>query len=942
MALAPAKDTALVLAPHGRDAALLRTLLSEVGIAAHPVTGLRELVAELDEDTGFVVLAEEAMHGTDPRGMSEWLARQAEWSDLPFIMLTAQGGGLERNPVAARHLELLGNVTFLERPFHPTTLVSLARAARRGRRRQWEARTRLEATRRASIALGESEGMLREAQELAGIGSWRFDHEKGIGRVSRSYRKLHFLSSDSNHVTVSQLLEVMHPDDRAQFLASAQRGLISGERTVVEYRVVAADGQIRWIRGVGHTSDTNRPATISSGIVEDVTERVLTREALAKSEAEARASLAQLDQLYATAPVGLGLLNRELRFERINGALAAMNGWTAEDHIGKAVWEIVPDLRDTAEPILRRVLETGEPLTDVLIEGFTDAQPGVLRQWREQFYPMRSEAGDVVGIGIIAEEETDKQRLQRIIADREAHLRRVLDQLFAFVGTLTPEGIMIEVNRAPLETGGIAREDVIGKPFWQAHWWNYAPEVQARLRDSIARAREGETVRYDVSVQMAGGARMAIDFQLSPMRNENGDLTHLIASGVLIDDRLAAEAELRALNTTLEERIVEEVERRATAQKAMLQAQKMEALGQLTSGIAHDFNNVLAAIASGFKLIDRWSSEERVKDIARHSLAASQRGGALVKQLLAFARQQTIKPERVDVGEVLTQALPLLERAVSTQHKVSIDCPCDLGEIEVDAGLLESALINLVINARDAMPAGGEIAVTACRVTADDAPRAETHLVQIAVHDTGEGMPPEVVARVTEPFFTTKKPDEGTGLGLAMVHGFVEQSGGSLQIESVVGEGTVISLLLPLAAALRPEKTRPMPVITAAPTHRLRVLLVEDDAVLRMFMAAQITELGHDVVIATDGSDALDKLKTEGRIDVIVSDVQMPHLDGLGLARAVRKTRPAMPFLFITGQPANPELAGERVLTKPFEEQLLDEFLASVKAGGLEAGSVMH
>jgi DNA-binding NtrC family response regulator len=266
MTLASATDTALILAPHGRDAALLQNLLSEAGIGTQPVNGLRELVAALDDDTAFVVLAEEALRNADPRGLSDWLNRQAEWSDLPFIMLTSRGGGLERNPTAARYLELIGNVTFLERPFHSTTLVSLARAARRGRRRQWEARARLEATHRASVALGESEGMLREAQELAGIGSWRFDHETGVGRVSQSYRALHFLSTDSNQLALNELLNVIHPDDRAHFITVAQRGLETGERTVVEYRVTAPDGSVRWIRGVGHTSDTARPATTSSGM----------------------------------------------------------------------------------------------------------------------------------------------------------------------------------------------------------------------------------------------------------------------------------------------------------------------------------------------------------------------------------------------------------------------------------------------------------------------------------------------------------------------------------------------------------------------------------------------------------------------------------------------------------------------------------------------------
>lgn len=527
---------------------------------------------------------------------------------------------------------------------------------------------------------------------------------------------------------------------------------------------------------------------------------------------------AELDALYARAPLGLGLVDRELRFVRVNPALADMNGFSPEEHVGRKVWDLLPDLRATAEPMLLKVIETGEPLRDVTITGTTLAHPGQIREWREQFYPIFVGEGQVTGIGIICEDVTDRRIQEREIREREDRLRRVLDQLFAFVGVLSLDGHVDYANRAPLDAAGLQLDDVAGRPFWEAPWWSYDPAVQERLKAAISAARAGEVVRYDVPVRL-GGQLMTIDFQLAPLRDSSGVIAGLIPSGTIIEERVQAERALRALADDLEitvarrtaalheanAQLTEEIARREAAQDALIHSQKLEAMGRLVAGVAHDFNNILAAVLSGLSLVGRRLDDPEALKLIDMSTMAAMRGTGLVKQLLAFARQQRLDPERIDLAAFLHELEPLLRVSAGTGVTVEVREDGSCGAIIADAAQLQSALLNLVINARDAMPDGGtvRIAARAVRAPGPDAlgDLADGDYVAISVIDTGTGMPPDVLARVAEPFFTTKQVGKGTGLGVSMVHGFTHQSGGGLSIESEVGKGTVMTLFLPRETA---------------------------------------------------------------------------------------------------------------------------------------------
>ena len=681
----------------------------------------------------------------------------------------------------------------------------------------------------------------------------------------------------------------------------------------------------------------------------DLSERERWSADLEASRARETRNASELEALYGEAPLGLAMIDADLRFVRINHALAEMNGFAPENHIGKSVWDLVPALRASAEPPLRQVLDTGEALRNVVVTGETAAQPGIVREWVEQFYPVRDDQGQVIGIGVVAEEVTERRRQEKALRDSEDELRCVLDQLFAFVGILTPDGKVAYANQTPLIAAGIDLATVAGRPFEDAPWWSYDPAVQDRLRTAIAEAATGKIVRYDVPVQL-GGTLATIDFQLAPLRDHDGTITGLIPSGVVIEERVRAEAALYALTAELElqverrtaalnaanAQLTAEIARREAAQEALLQSQKLEAMGRLVAGVSHDFNNILAGILSGVALLDKKVTDPVGRQVLEMSASAANRGAGLVRQLLAFARQQPLAAEVVDVAALLAEVRPLIDVSLPSGVMLTIDSADDCGAVLVDPAQMQSALLNLAINARDAMPDGGRLTLAAhCEPSPDRDKSGDHAFVVFRITDTGTGMSPEVLARVAEPFFTTKGVGKGTGLGVAMVHGFVTQSGGRMEIESKVGVGTTVKLLLP----------RSEPQATASgkePDHAgskpgRRILVVDDDRDLRGVTCATLIDLGHDVLAAEEAEVAL-TLLTSSPVDLVLTDVAMPNLDGVELARRIRERFDQLPILFMTGNADRRNLAKEIVLEKPFGATALTRAIEACIDGEREEG----
>ncbi len=393
----------------------------------------------------------------------------------------------------------------------------------------------------------------------------------------------------------------------------------------------------------------------------------------------------------------------------------------------------------------------------------------------------------------------------------------------------------------------------------------------------------------------------------------------------LIADLATERAALSDLTAGLEQRVEERtaelinaVAARERAQEQLLQSQKMESIGQLTGGVAHDFNNLLMAIIGNLELLGkRLAHDPRARRLIDGALQGAMRGASLTQRMLAFARQQDLKTGSADLAALLLGMRELLERTLGPQVSLTLDTPAGLPPAEVDANQIELAVLNLAINARDAMPRGGTItiAVDQGRPVGGTAP-----LLRIRVSDTGIGMDDDTLKRAVEPFFSTKPLGKGTGLGLSMVHGLAVQLGGLLELSSKVGIGTTASLWLPIAAARSAVETQAAPPPSEG--HTATILVVDDDPLIAMSTSDMLEDLGHTVIEANSGRRALEILDAGGDIDLMVTDQAMPGMTGVELAEIVRRIRPAMPILLATGFSDVPtgQRANLPMLAKPYRQ----------------------
>jgi len=408
-----------------------------------------------------------------------------------------------------------------------------------------------------------------------------------------------------------------------------------------------------------------------------------------------------------------------------------------------------------------------------------------------------------------------------------------------------------------------------------------------------------------------------------------------------LEERVAERtAELRKFNEELELRIDERTRERELALAQLFEAQKMDTIGRLTGGVAHDFNNLLMAVLGSLTLLEKRLPEDpQSRRLLQNALQGADRGKALTQRLLAFSRRQELKPEAVDVARLMTGMEELLKRAVGHGITCHVDLPTDLPPILADANQVELALLNVALNARDAMPGGGSIKISAvaqsvggrssikawmqsAKGNAAPSPNLPVgEYVRITIADNGEGMDEATLAKAAEPFFTTKGPGKGTGLGLSMVQGLAAQSGGLLSIQSQPGAGTVVELWLPKA------KTAPTPAIRAADALRppaawtpCKVLIVDDDVLVMTGTSAMIQDLGHTPIEAHSAAEALRLLTSGLEVDVVLTDHAMPSMTGLQLAECIQAQFPGLPIILATGYaelPADPVALGIGRLAKP-------------------------
>ncbi len=514
--------------------------------------------------------------------------------------------------------------------------------------------------------------------------------------------------------------------------------------------------------------------------------------------------------------------------------------------------------------------------------------------------------------GRTAELEAAKTRLDNVagqLTRSEQRLRRILDTIPAMVAYVDAGQRYRFANRGYADWFGLDQQRIAGRSILEV----VGPDAYAQVQPHLEQAYGGEQVSYEYSRTNAAGQLLHARSAVVPEASEAGGVQGFFVLSIDITEQKASQA-------------------------VLIQAQKMEAVGQLTGGLAHDFNNLLTIITGNLAALkDKLPAHQGFEDYLDPALSAARRGTELIRRLLTFSRQQPLAPCPVEVGALVHDMTPLLARSLNERITMQLDLPTEKLYALVDPHQLENALLNLAINARDAMPDGGHLGIGVARrhVSASLALLVEVpagDYVQFDVSDSGGGIAPEILSRVFEPFFTTKSFGTGSGLGLSMVYGFIRQSGGNIRILSTPGKGTNVRFILPMTDA-RPAP--PAPVAEAPPAtangNRL-VLLVEDEPEVRKVIRLQLTELGHPVLEAANGLEARAMLEAVDDIAILVSDTVMPGLGGRELAAFAHSLRPALPILLITGYAIGPAPAGTPdvpTLRKPFDRAALAAALAA-------------
>ena len=492
---------------------------------------------------------------------------------------------------------------------------------------------------------------------------------------------------------------------------------------------------------------------------------------------------------------------------------------------------------------------------------------------------------------------TERKLAEIAMQQSQQRLRDIIDGLgpSMFVALLTPEGILVEINRPPLEAAGLKAGDVLGKPFVDTPWWNYAPEAQQQLSDAIFRAARGEASRYDAKAKGAGVTFIDLDLSLQPLRDESGKVVFLIQSASVITERKRAEGALR-------------------------QAQKMEAVGQLAAGVAHEFNNILQTLMSMATIARLHGVSPEIVKIASEMEVQIRRGASVTQQLVLSSRHQELTKTNLDLSEQVGKTRDLLRRLLPENIRISVETPRDRASVEGDAGQVQQVLLNLAINARDAMPEGGTLTMrVACQSTE----------VSVDVEDTGVGFDAHTADHLFEPFFTTKEVGKGTGLGLAVVYGIIQQHGGRIDVQSHPGKGSRFRIILPRTAD--PETVEETRVVSLPQKAEGRILLVEDEEAVREGLEMLLEILGYEVIAVPSAEEALQQPLIPVP-DLLLSDVSLPGMGGPRLAQLLRERWPLMKITLMTGflesATRQSSLAqGWQILQKPFELDALSAHL---------------
>ncbi|TBY57105.1 PAS domain-containing sensor histidine kinase [Rhizobium leguminosarum bv. viciae] len=572
---------------------------------------------------------------------------------------------------------------------------------------------------------------------------------------------------------------------------------------------------------------------------------------------------------------------------------------------------------DRAAGVPARALATAEKHGRFEGEGWRQRKDGTCFWAHVIIDPIRRPSGELIGYAKITRDLTERRAAEQAIRQSEEQFRRLVQGVSDYaIYMLDPDGNVSSWNFGAERIKGYRPQEIIGRHFSTF----YTPEdreagvPQTALR--LARAegrfeREGWRVRKD-------GSRFWASVVIDVIRDDEGDVLGFAKITRDITEKMETQ---RALEQAREE---------------LFQSQKMEAIGQLTGGIAHDFNNLLMAVLGSLEILKkRMPRDLSLTSLVDNAMQGAQRGAALTQRMLAFSRRQELHMEPIDVSGLVRGMMDMLSRSLGPLTVIETSFPVRLPTILTDPNQLEMAILNLVVNARDAMPSGGRIVLRACEesLPSGKGPLSPGRFVRIAVIDEGDGMDAKTLEQAITPFFTTKGVGKGTGLGLSMVQGLASQSGGRLVMKSSLGEGTTAELWFPVATVEQgTEAAADRPQQEENASRRLRIVAVDDDGLVLMNTTLMLEDLGHTVFEAMGGPEALDILRKQ-QVDLVICDHAMPRMTGAQLAEAIRSEWPDMPIILATGYAEIPEGAGIVDLPrlgKPFSQAQLAEAISRI------------
>ena len=655
------------------------------------------------------------------------------------------------------------------------------------------------------------------------------------------------------------------------------------------------------------------PWTESSGevrglliMVQDVTEQRTAERALRESEERFR-------RIADQAPVLMWVTRLDRTRDFVNEAYVEFVGGSREEAC-RLDWRtrIHPD---DVDRIVEHSIAGEERLETFTLEGRYRRADGEYRWLKSNSSPRFGPDGELVGfigaatdITVAKEAEIDLKRQveQRTaeLARREAQFRAVFEAALEVMVLLEPDGTVLAVNNRREVWRHPNPDDAIGKKLWDSPTLQNYPQHIAIMKKGIARAAKGNIFTTEVRMEREGLPTAILDVSVQPVKDDDGSIIYLLFEARDITELKAAQEQLR-------------------------QSQKMEALGQLTGGIAHDFNNLLTVVVGGLDLLAKRLEDEKLRRYATNALTAAERGARLTGQLLAFSRVQRLEVRATNIAPLIENMRPLLRNVLGPGIEKKFSLDAEMLPVLADPTQVEVAVLNLAINARDAMPNGGVLTFVTRKIEVSGDPDLEDgDYIKLCINDTGVGMTADVLDRAFEPFFTTKEVGKGTGLGLSMVYGMARQSGGIARIESEPGKGTTVSLFFKVATQRgeQPRADENEEQASQLDSAFERILVIDDDPDVRAFISESLAELGYRVTDAADGKMGLSAYASD-RPDLVVLDFIMPGLSGADVASRILSTNPGQPILFVSGYSETDSIRriapNAPLLTKPFRAEAL-------------------